>query len=460
MKKFKFIGLMVLMASLSFNAKSQTDTTYNFSLKEAQSFAIENYYETVNAKKDIEKAEKVIWETTAIGLPQVNAEAAYQHIPGEIPELSLGMDSLFNYIFGSLAQLGYPPDPDLMGGDSEGGNEISPKNSITYSVTVSQLIFSGEYIVGLQASRVYKSLSEESYEKTIINVKENIAGTYYGILVLENNLESLNKTIGNAQLTLKHTKGFYEQGLVEETDVKQLELIVNNTKNGLNSIERQINTMHALLNYQLGLPADAQVNLKENMDDLIAINMINPEQFKFDLESNIDYKMLETQEKLMKLDLDRYKSKYLPTVAAFYQYSDKTNKTAVDFTINHVIGVSMNVPIFTSGQRMAVVAQSRIDYEKALNVKEQQTEMLKIAAKQAKGNYLSAVEKYENEKQSLQIAEKIFNDTNEKFKQGMVSSIDLAMANNQFLTTQISYSAAIQELFTAKIALDKSYNNL
>jgi outer membrane protein TolC len=188
--------------------------------------------------------------------------------------------------------------------------------------------------------------------------------------------------------------------------------------------------------------------------------MVNEDAYSFILEDNIDYKMLATQEKLMKLNMNRMRASYLPSVAGFYQYQDKTQKADFDFTINHIIGVQVDFPITTSGSRIAKVSQARVEYEKAVNTREQEANRLIMAAQQASFNYRNAMEKYNNEKQNFELSEKVYHSTTEKYKEGFVSSLELSLINNQYLQAQLSYSMAVQELLSAKTELDKAYNRL
>ncbi len=457
-KQFLCYTFIALIMPISLSA--QSDSIMKFSLHDAQMFAIDNYYISKNAALDIKSAKKRVWETTALGLPQVVAEGSYQHIPGEIPEFDFGLDSLFGYMFNSLNDLGYPPPDGLVDTNSSGSNAIAPKNSINYGITVSQLIFSGEYIVGLQAAKVYKTVSEKNYEKVKIGIKESIAGTYFALLILKANLEVLNKTLDNLKMNLDHTRKSYEVGLIEETDVDQLNLTVKRTENDLTSIENQLETMKRMLKYQMGLTSDVSVELTSILDQLITQNIISDSAYAFILEENIDYKLLDTQEDLQKLLVDLEKAKYLPTISGFYAYTDKTNKTSVDFTIKHMLGVSASWPIFTSGSRCARVSQARIEMEKAQNMKQQESERLVFAAEQSKYDYQTALRKYYNERENFDLSEKVFNNATEQYKQGMFSSLELSLFNNQYLGAQLSYAMAIQELLNSKVRLDKAYNQL
>lgn len=465
-------AILVFTLSLIFGPMiAQTDSVYTLSLAEAQDFAIDNYFLSKNAELDIKAAQKKVWETTAIGLPQVTGSAGLQYVLGDIPilDFSATMGDAFAPFVGYVNDVSGVDDPNRFNNYMAAYNEqnpagepepITPRSTLTYGLTVSQLIFSGEYIVGLQASKAYKGLSLESYEKIKIDLRESIAGTYYAILILEANKNVLAETLNNLKLNLEHTTKYYEQGLVEDTDVDQLDLTVKRTENSLRTIENQIESLSKLFKYQLGLEVDTDVKLTDKIDPLLENNIINPTAYVFSLEDNIDYKMLKTQENLMDLSLKREKSTFLPSLAGFYQYSDKTEKAALDFTINHVVGLNLSVPILSSGMRIAKVGQARIELDKAQNMKDQEAQRLILTAQQSTFDYNTALQNYYNEKQNFDLSEKVFNKATARFKEGMVSSLELSIFNNQYLQAQLTYASAIQELLTAKIALDKAYNKL
>jgi outer membrane protein len=461
MKAYQYISLFIIVMVLPLRLSAQNDSVIRFSLSDAQNYAIENFYISKNAKLDIEKAKKVVMETTAYGLPQVKASASWAYIPGTIPSIDFmgSLADIFRSISSDLNSQGIYTDTSnyqYLGGSTP----IAERSTITYGFTVSQLIFSGEYIVGLQASRVYKSLSEEVNEKTEIELKELVANGYFSILLLEKNKIILERTIENLHNILNQSKEYFKVGFIEETDVDQLNLVSLGTENALKTVERQIQILNQLFKYQLGIISDCTIELTDSLDNLIMSNIVNDSAYHFVLEDNIDYQMLDTQEKLMKLALNRQQSKFLPTIAGFYQYQDKNKKPVLDFTMKHLIGISVEVPIFQSGSRVATTSQARIELEKAQNTKEQEIQRIQMGVAQAVYDYRTSLEKYENEKINFKLSENIYSKTMEKYKQGVVSSLDLTTINNQYLQAQASYTSAIQELLSAKIKLDKAFNQL
>lgn len=463
MKAVKTIILSIPIALIYLSAiKAQIDSSLSFSLLEAQTYAIDNFYMTKNAELDIEAAQKFMREVTAIGLPQVSAGADYTYTP-EIPtgsfpatflenDLPRNDDPVSNNSIHDNLRIGYEEGPEI---------RFGVEHNITYNLMLTQLIFSGEYIVGLQASKTYMQMSRETYEKTTIELKQLVANTYYTILILQENEKLLKETTSNLQGIYEETKKTAEQGLMESIDADQILINVKRTENQLNYVQRQLEFMNRMLRYQMGMEVSGKLILTDNLDDIIDKNLIDEaNMYFFNLDEHIDYKLLSTQEKLNLLNLKREKSLYYPTLAGFYRYEDKLEKADFDFTMRHMLGVSLSVPIWESGAKNNRVGQARIELEKTQIMKDQEAERLIMEAEQAKFDYITALEQFYNETENFELSEKVLRNTTEKYKQGMVSSLDLTLTNNQYIEAQISISQSALQLLNAKVVLDKAYSKL
>ena len=436
--KFNAAGIIALFLMLPLSAQQKESISLDLSLKQAIEYALENNYTIKNAELEIESAKKEVWKTAAIGLPQANAAYDYTHLPGELPK----------FMF---------PSPD--GGMQE--VTLGVKNSATYNLTVSQLVFSGEYIVGLQASRTFLQLSQNSFEKSSIDTREAVSNSYYTILILEKNKSILDSSLINLDKTLAETKAMVEAGFMSTIDYDQLRITRNTIANSANVVQRQIEVSYLLMKLTLGLGSEDKISLNESLDNiLLTLNFNNLLQTEFNISRNIDYRILDTQEKISELSLKREKSKFLPTVSAFYLYQDKTRRADFDITFNNILGVSVAVPIFSSGQRLASVRQAGIELEKNRNLKEQVGESLFLAVEQARYDYKSAWEKYGIEQENIALAARVYDETLIKFRNGVSSSLDVTQANNQFLNSNASFTQAALEMLIAKTALEKALNNL
>ncbi|MEA3452197.1 MAG: TolC family protein, partial [Bacteroidota bacterium] len=174
--------LTITLLLFSFSLQAQQDSVYRLDINQAIDFAIENNINVKNAELDIKKAKWKVWETTAIGLPQVSASSQYQNFP-EIP-VQLMPNFITPAVMGVNAQyygltpIAPPPDDsDKM------ALKFGSKHNLDWGVSISQLIFSGEYIVGLQAAKTYKLISEQNFDKAKIELKASVEQAYYLALI-------------------------------------------------------------------------------------------------------------------------------------------------------------------------------------------------------------------------------------------------------------------------------------
>jgi outer membrane protein len=447
----------------------EATTAKALSLKQAQEYALLNNASAKNSIIDLELAKKKIWETTAIGLPQLNAQANYQHL-FTVPTLSFagteisGTEVPFDYSTG----LGTTSSVTLLNGEKIYMNnvqgsiiDLGVKNNTTLDITLTQLVFSGEYLVGLQASKVFYLMSDQSRIKTETDLKESVANTYSLVLVLEQSKITLEQSLENLNKTLTEMREMYKQGFIENTDVDQIELTMLNVTNSVNSISRQVKTTMDLMKFQLGMPFENELVLTDSLGSIAGnITMESVMAKNFNVNQNINYQILETQEKLGILSLKREKSTYLPNLAAVYRHSEKVNQPAFDFSPKDVFQLSMNIPIFSSGQRNVKVQQRKLELEKIVNTKENVANGLKLDYNNALNEMASAYENYLNNKKNIELTKRIYEKTLIKYKEGLSSSLDLTNVQNQYLRAQGDYYTAVYTLISTKNKLDKLTNNL
>ncbi|PKP36817.1 MAG: hypothetical protein CVT98_07020 [Bacteroidetes bacterium HGW-Bacteroidetes-15] len=224
----------------------QTETVQlSLTLKEAQEYAVQNNLQRKNAALDVEISNKKVWETTAIGLPQVNFTTNYQH-QFEIPEASLGY-----FLNPNLLPAGVPLTRDDILNAYQPSEPIAfgVKNNTTFNVTATQLIFSGPYIVALQATKAYKKLSEISLSKTDQDIKSNVASAYYTILLLNEVSLTLDSSLINLKQTLAETEAMQQAGFVEDVVVDQVRVSLYLMENSASETKQQVSSSKNLLKF-------------------------------------------------------------------------------------------------------------------------------------------------------------------------------------------------------------------
>ncbi len=437
---------IIVLSQFLFNSNtwSKEAPAKSFSLMEAQEFAIENNYDVKNKILDIELARKRIWETTTIGLPQLSGSGAYQQFL-DIPTQLIPAE-----FFGGAPGTFIPV-------------KFGTKHNANFGLTASMLLFNGEFLVGLQASRIFFELSKKGLTQTENEIKEMVAKSYYLVLVARESGRILSQSLHNMRKIQREMEEILKAGMIENTDVEQIRLTVANLENSVRSLENQTELAERLLKFQMGLDLEEKIVLSESLDGILLARSISPNLTKtFDVTSNIDFQYLETAESLQKMNLRRQQSAFLPTLSAFGSFSRNAYRTEFNFFESdqkwfptNLVGLQLSVPIFSSGMRLSRVGQAKIELEKIQNTKQQVGQGLELAFEQSRNNLKTAWDKLETEKKSLELSENIYNKTIIKYREGISSSMDLTMAQNQYLSTQGNYLSVMVELLNAKAELDK-----
>lgn len=462
MRHYTFLLTTLMAFVLSLQSFSQQNAELSLSLRQAQDYALEHNTGMKNAKLDIEMAKKKIWETTAIGLPQISASGSYQHI-FKVPEMSFGGASLLSTHREGITLSGVPTgfNNDSIFLNYFPGDPIKlgvPDNA-SVSLNVSQIIFSGEYLVGLQATRVFFQISQNSYASSVSDLKESVANSYYLVLVMQRNKEIVSQSLSSLNKTLSDMREMNKQGFIEETDVDQLELTEHTLENAIRTIDNQILASQDLLKFQIGVPFETTVSLTESIDDIVKVSDIAAIVSKqFQVQNQIGYKIMENQEAVGVLNLKRQKSAYLPTLAAFYKHTENARKADFDFTMKDIAGLSLNVPIFSSGQRNAQLSQRVMELEKIRNTKDNVAQGLQLDFINSRNTLNSAYDQFLNDQRNIELTSRIYDKTLAKFKEGISTSMDLTTAQNQYLTAERNYFTSLYSLLTAKNKLEKLLN--
>lgn len=425
------------------------DESRSYSLKEARQHALKNNRDIRKAVLGIKVANKQLWEVTATGFPQVEATAGYQNL------LDIPTQLIPGEIFGGPAGSTIP----VKFGKPHGAN---------YGISVSQLVFSGSYFVGVQASRVFLQLSEQQLTRTQLEVKAAVTNTYYLILIAAENRNVLKRSLENLKKMHFEINEMYKEGFTEQTDVKQLQISLNELENGIRTLDQQIEIAHQLLKLQMGLPLDEPIALSDPLPRIL--NNLDPAESlgrEFDVNRNTSFKAMITQEKLAGLSLRKEKMTFLPSLVAFASfqkdaYRDKFDifDSGKDWYPTTVVGVKLSWPIFSGSGKIHRLQKAKYEYQQASLQREQVENSLHVGYQQARSALKTAQEQYQNALANRDLAQEVYDVNREKFREGLISSLELTQVHNQYLNSERNYLQSVSELLNAKTNLEKLLETL
>lgn len=448
MKQTLIITLLLFASLISAQERKET---YSFTLDQAIEHALQNNYKAINASRDIESAKQKKWETTASGLPQINA----------------GLDYINNFNLQKQGVTGNAFGPST-GGDPNAVSTIAfgTKHSMNARATLSQLIFDGSYIVALQASKTYLQFYENSKQKTDNDIREMVTNYYGNVLLAQENILILEKNKATLEKNLFDTKETYKNGLIEEESVEQLQITLASVNSSLSNVNRLIDVSNKMLKITLGLDIDDELILTEKLDDLTSKNVdLTIGSDSFNVTNNIDYKIAENFKEQRRLEYKSQKSTALPSMSANINFGYNSFANTFDFLKQDQpwnnysnLGVSLNVPIFSSFGRKAKNQQAKIAFEQAETQLTEAEQMLRLQYESAKSEYEYSIEQYATSKSNLKLAERIEKKQQIKFIEGLSTSFEFTEAQRQLYSAQQSYLQSMIDVINKKTALDKITN--
>lgn len=420
--------IIILIFGLMFFGTTHAQQTLTLDLEAAKEYAI-NYNRTIkNSGLAVDQSQEQLWEAISAGLPKINAAADYSNALGA--EISIQFDE------------NMPP------------TKIPIKPTSNFNLQVGQLIFNGGYIVGVQTAKLAQKLSEKNLEKTEQDVLSQVVESYYLVLISEESMKILESNVKNLNEVYKKTEPLVRVGMMEKVELDQLSVQVNSLNNAVRSAERQYEMAKNLLRVQLGVSADTELELTQSLADFLNENAEFGIENSFTPEQNLDFQLLEVQEQMTEKQIDMQKANYLPTVSGYYNYTEKILKPAFDMSPKHMVGLQMNIPVFSSGERRAKVRQAKIDLETTRNTKALLQDQLDMQFKQLQFNLRSAIESYNVQKKNVEVSREVYQNLRRKYEQGMISSLELTTADNNYLQAESEYLTSMLEVLQAQNALN------
>lgn len=439
-------ALLLLFAMSYFTSQAQT-LPDAVSLEEAIAFGEQNNRTVKKASMEVQKAYKEKWSTIAIGLPQISATANYQNFV-ELPT-SLIPAQFFGGKEGEFAEV-----------------QFGTPQTMDAGVTLQQLVFDGSYIVGLQASNIFLTISKNVLEKTLLEVRKSIVNTYSTVLLVRENISFLEKNKTNLNKNLEELNQLFRNGFEEEESVEQLRLTLSSIETQLRYAKNLERISLDMLKLLMGFPTQSPLLLSDTLEALTNESLFNtsaPENINLDY--NIDVKIAQNNLLSENLLYKYERSKNLPRLSAFLNGNYTGNSQSFTFTQGDqkwfgaaLFGVNLQVPLFSSLKNRAISQKAKIAVSQAETELTETKERISIEIQAAENDYKLAVENYFTNKENLELATRIEQKNQTKYFEGVASSFELREAQLQLYSAQNNYIKSIQEVIQKKLSLETLLN--
>ncbi|MHB8403295.1 MAG: TolC family protein [Bacteroidia bacterium] len=436
------IGSFCLIGTLGY---AQGDTAVKkFSLPEAIDFALKHNYNYLNADNDTKISKYKKNEIIAQGLPQING----------------GVDIRDNPVLPTSLL------PGIILGPMYAGQFIPVKFGVTYNLTanasVSQLLFSSDYLVGIQAYKEVVNLTQKNQLRSKIETAQTVSKAYYGVLITKARIHILELNIDRVKTLKDNTTALNQNGFAEKIDVDRLEVSYNNLITEKEKTMRLVELSELALKFQMGYELQRPIELADDMSKIESgEDAKNISADNIDISKRPEFMALQSQQKLNELDLKRYRMSYLPSLVGYGLVAEQFQKSQLDFSKSNwfpfaYVGATLNVPIFDGLQKNWRIQQAKVNLLKTQNNFSLLKQSIGLEIQTATVNYKNALVSLQTQKKNIELARNVYEVTKKKYEQGIGSSLDMNMVENDLHTAETNYYNSLYDLIIAKIDYQKA----
>lgn len=432
------LWMLILLYINTGKAFSQSTLENKTSLKQCLDLALTHHASIKTANFNLEKAKEDSRQNFSSGLPQVSASGSYENyfkiptqlIPGEF----------FGYPAGTLVPI-----------------QFGTKHNITGSLDATQLIFNKTWFESL---KLYKQMIEEatiSQQKSREEVIYEISKLYYSLQVMAEQIETMKGSKLKLDTVSNIVTAQVNQGFAKQTDADRVKISSLNLLTQIESLQNLYEAQLSLLKYRMGMNETQPLELEKVNETIETETSATP-----DLKQNSDLMLIRMKGSMAKQNINLQRASFFPTLAAFGKYSAQSQSndfkpfdSSNEWYKTALVGVQLNVPIFTGFRNSAAIQKAKLDLkisELVLNDSEQQ---LKIQYKNALNNLYTARFVAERQQLNFKLADDVYKQSLVQYTQGITSLTDLLNAETLRLEARANYLKAINDIRLARIEIFK-----
>ncbi len=446
-KKTRLLIALLLPAALGVAQQKQQDSTHRLSVKQSIDYALSHQTNVVNAQYEVEKAGDKVREIVGIGLPQVSASGTIEDF------LNIPTTLIPAQFFGGPAG---EFEPVKFGTQYNTSGEID----------ASQLLFDGTYIVGLEASRTYKELSQKSLTQTKIQTVSAVTKAYYTVLVNYWKLQMVHADVNRLKELMDQTEAMYKSGFTEKIDWERIKVNYNNLKTQETTIGKLVGLSYQLLKFQMGMPQHDSLSLSDSLKTL-SLNPSAEKDSSFRPENRIEYSLAQTNMRANELQLQKDRFSYLPNLALFgtWSYAAYGNTFSVfdrsqDWFPTSIVGLKMNVPVFSGFQRMYRVKEDKIGVLESEATLNNIKEGIYLEVSNSLTSLENALADLKNQQENMDLAQNVEHDSKIKYEAGTGSNIEVVDAETSLTEAETNYYNALFNALVAKVDYEQAKGTL
>jgi len=433
------IPLLLPKSTYAQTTVREQQTLSNATLQECIDYALSNKPGVQQSLLDEEIGERDIKSALSGWLPQINGNGTFNHNFKQQTQV-LTTDGVSSYLtFGA-------------------------KNTSSFVLQADQQFLNAGLIQASKTAKYFRQQYKQNTENVKINTIVDVSKAFYDILTSKEQLNIINENIARLQKQYKDANAQYEAGLVDKTDFQRAQISLSNSKADLKRTTELLKYKYAYLRELMGYTADKEFNLSYQKDDMEKEVTVDTNQMVA-YQDRVEYRLLETQRQLQRINTSYNKWAYVPSLSGFYNYGFNYQNQEISGLYDQnfpssVIGLKLTVPIFLGGKRTQEIKKAQLQERKVeldiVNTKNQ----INTQYEQAMATYKANLNDLNTTKANVDISKQVYATIKLQYDEGIKTYLDLTTAETDLRTAQINYLNSLYSLLSSKLDVKQALGTI
>ncbi len=422
---------------------AQTDasatTLQKATLQDVINYALKNKPGVQQSLIDEEIGERDIKSALSGWLPQVNGNGTFNHnLKQQTTILTTNGESSF-LTFGG-------------------------KNTSSFVLQADQQLLNAGLIQASKTAKYFRQQYKQNTENTRINTVVDVSKAFYDILTSKEQLNIITENIARLQKQYNDANAQYQAGLVDKTDFQRAQISLSNSKADLKRTQEMLKSKYAYLRELIGYTANGEFDLSYTEGEMEKNIQIDTNQ-TLTYQNRVEYRLLQTQRELQRINTSYNKWSYVPSLSGFYNYgwnyqSQELSALYDNVFPSSVIGLKLSIPIFQGGKRTQEIKKSqlqerRIDLD-LMNTKNQ----INTQYESAMATYKANLNDLNTAKSNVEISRQVYNTIKLQYDEGIKTYLDLMTSETDLRTAQLNYLNALYSLLSSKLDVQQALGTI
>lgn len=347
-----------------------------------------------------------------------------------------------------------------------GGNlvRLGQDNISSGQFSASQYIFNRDLLLAKRTRGDVSLQARQAAASNKIDLAVNVSKAFYDILSTSQQIKVAAENITRIERSLKDAYNQYVAGLTDKTDYKRATIALNNTKASLRSNEAALKAKMEYLKTLMNYPENDSLNIVYDslqMEKEIDIDTTQVPDYK----ARIEYKILETQGRLLQANIKYNKWAFLPSVAAngAYNLNFQNNDFAKLYNTNYpnsFVALTLGFPIFQGGKRKANIREAQLELKRNDWGITSFRNMVNSGYAQALAAYKINLANYLALKENVGLAKEVYDIIQLQYRSGIKTYLEVITSETDLRTAQINYYTAIYQLLASKLDIQKALGQI